>query len=124
MAMKKNRYLDKSLRRLRRRTDDPEKTRAYTPGDIHRLAHETENHAGVIRPDTGQLNLPAGLDDIGEGQQSNNPEGVVLVIVALALIWIIIITYFVARMPDTKQQSAAEQTEQIIDSRPKVETIR
>ena len=122
--MKKKRYLDKSLRRLRRRSDDPEKTRAYTPGEIHRLAHETENNAGVIRPDTGQLNLPSGLDDIGEGQQSNKPAGVVLVIVMLALVWIAIITYFVARMPDPKEQSAAEQTEQIRDGRPKVETIR
>ena len=122
--MKKNRYLDKSLRRLRRRRDDPEKTRAYSPGDIHRLAHEASNNAGVIRPDTGQLALPAGLDDIGEGQQSNQSSNVVLIIVALALIWIAIIAYFVARMPDPKERGAAEQTEQMTDGRPKVETIR
>ncbi len=121
--MKKKRYLDKSLRRLRRRQDDPEKTRAYTPGEIHRLAHETTNNAGVIRPDTGPLSLPSGLDDIGEGKQSDNPAGVVLVIVILALIWIAIITYFVIRMPDPKEAGASEQTEQI-DRRQKVETIR
>lgn len=122
--MKKNRYLDKSLRRLRRKGDDPEKTRAYTPGDIHRLAHETENNVGIMRPNMGELNLPSGLDDIGEGQQSNHPARVVLIIVALALIWIVIITYFVARMPEPKEKDASEQTEQIDDGRRKIETIR
>lgn len=115
--MKKNRYLDKSLRRLRRRRDDPEKTRAYTPGEIHRLAHETENNAGIMRPNTGDLNLPAGLDDIGETQQTDSPAGVVIIIVALALIWIAIITYFVARMPEPKEEGASEQTERIDDRR-------
>ena len=122
--MKKSRYLDKSLRRLRRRGDDPEKTRAYTPGEIHRLAHETENNVGIIRPDTGQLNLPSGLDEIGEGKKSSQSSNVVLVIVMLALIWIAIITYLVARMPEPKEKGASERSEKIDDLRQKVETVR
>jgi hypothetical protein len=123
MAMKTHRYIDKSLRRLRRH-DDPEKTRAYTPGEIHRLAHENANNTGVMRPDTGELVLPAGLDDIGEGQKSDHPARVVVIIVTLALIWIAIITYFVAQMPDPKEQSTSEKTEQMDVGRQKSETIR
>jgi len=102
--------IDKSLRRLRRRRDDPEKTRTYTPGELHRLAHENTNHAGIIRPDTGDLSLPSGLDSIGEGRRTEHPARVVLVIVVLALIWIAVITYFVARMPDSGERDKLQQT--------------
>lgn len=108
MAMKGSR-IDKSLRRLRRRRDDPEKTRAYTPGEIHRLAHESTNNAGIMRPDTGNLALPSGLDGIGEGRQTDHPSRVVLVIVVLALIFIAIIGYFVSQMPDPPERDKAQQ---------------
>ncbi|HJQ69448.1 MAG TPA: hypothetical protein VKA70_10765 [Blastocatellia bacterium] len=115
----KHSRIDKSLRRLRRRRDDPEKTRAYTPGEIHRLAHESAKSVGVIRPDTGDLSLPAGLDDIGEGQQTDHPGRVVLIIVIIAMFWIGLITYFVAQMPDAK-----EAQQNLIDGRDKSDANR
>ena len=116
--MKRSR-IDKSLRRLRRRRDDPEKTRAYTPGELHRLAHESTNSAGIMRPNTGDLSLPGGLDNIGEGQHTGHPGRVVIVIVILAMIWIGLITYFVSQMPDTK-----EAQQNMIDGRDKSEANR
>ena len=114
--------IDKSLRRLRRRRDDPEKTRAYTPGEIHRLAHENTNNVGIIRPNTGDLSLPSGLDDLGEGQQTDKPSRVVLVIVMLALVFIALITYFVFQMPDPGEPNKAERN--LIDGRDKSEANR
>ena len=119
--MKKSR-IDRSLRRLRRRRDDPEKTRAYTPGELHRLAHDGTNHAGIMRPNTGDLSLPAGLDDIGEGSRTDHPSRVVLIIVILAMIWIGIITYFVAQMPEPGEPKKAEQN--LIDGRDKRDADR
>ena len=108
MAIKRSR-IDKSLRRLRRRRDDPEKTRAYTPGELHRLAHQSNNSAGVMRPDTGDLNLPPDLDNLGEGRQTDHPSRVVLIIVTLALIFIALITYFISQMPDPPERDRAQQ---------------
>jgi hypothetical protein len=105
----KHRYIDKSLRRLRRRKDDPEKTRAYTAGDLQRLAQANANGAGIMRPDTGNLSLPDGLEDIGEGRRADHPARVVLIIVTLALIWIAIVAYFVAQMPDPGERDKAGQ---------------
>jgi hypothetical protein len=105
----KHRYIDQSLRRLRRRKDDPEKTRAYTPGELERLAREAANNVGIMRPDTGNLSLPTNLDNLGESEQTARPVRVVLVIVTLALIWIAIITYFVAQMPDPGERDKAQQ---------------
>ena len=101
----KHRYIDKSLRRLRKRRDDPEKTRAYTAGELQRLAHEKANNVGVLRPDN--LSLPQNLN---EAEQTDHPAGVVIVIVTLALFWIAIITYFVAQMPDPRERDKAQQT--------------
>ena len=108
MAIKYPR-IDKSLRRLRRRRDDPEKTRAYTPGELHRLAHESTNSVGIIRPNTGDLILPSGFDHLGESQQTGHPARIVLVIVTLALIFIAIIAYFVSQMPDPPERDKAQQ---------------
>ena len=108
MAIKGSR-IDKSLRRLRRRRDDPEKTRAYTPGELHRLAHQTANNAGIIRPDTGDLNIPYDLDNLGESQQTDHPSRVVLVIVVIAMIWIGLVAYFVSQMPGPPERDKAQQ---------------
>lgn len=122
--MKKSR-IDKSLRRLRRRRDDPEKTRAYTPGEIHRLAHENNNNVGIMRPNTEEMNLPSGLDDIGEGQQTDHPSRIVLVIVVLAMFWIGLVTYFVSQMPDPKEQGETNKAGQnLIDGRDKSDANR
>jgi hypothetical protein len=106
--MKRSR-IDMSLRRLRRRRDDPEKTRAYTPGEIHRLAHENTNNAGIMRPDIRDLSLPSGLGNLGEGQQTDHPSRIVSVIVIIAIFWIGIITYFVSQMPDPPERDKAQQ---------------
>ena len=111
----KHSRIDKSWRRLRRRRDDPEKTRAYTPGELHHLAHQSTNNVGIIRPNTGDLNLPSGLDDIGENSQTDHPSRIVLIIVVIAMIWIAILTYFVSQMPDPPEPNKAEQN--LIDRR-------
>ena len=100
MAMKK-RPRNQKWRRLRARRDDPETTRQYTPQDYKALTAEPQhrNGEGVLRPDTGDLHLPAGLDDVGEGQRGKDSPKVIIVITILALIFISIITYFVSQMP-------------------------
>lgn len=84
--------------RLRRPKNGTETTKQYTEQDIHILAH-SQSRAGIIRPDTGDLHMPAGLVETGDGQQSNRPPAVLLVIITLALVFIAIITYFVTQMP-------------------------
>jgi hypothetical protein len=122
----KRKYIDKSLRRLRRRRDDPEKTRAYTPGDLQRLAQENANGAGIMRPDTVNLSLPGGLDDMGEDRQTAQPVRVVLVIVTLALIWIAILVYFISQMPDPKEAGESPSAGQNLmdDGRSKSESSK
>jgi hypothetical protein len=55
------------------------------------------NGAGAIRPD--DRGLPPGIEEIDELQPSSRLPGVLVVIVLLTLIFIAVITYFVARMP-------------------------
>ena len=107
MAMK-HREIDKAQRqrrrawsRLRHKRDDPDKTKQYTPQDVQSLAHNETggNGAGVLRPDTDNVRLPGGIEEIGEGEQTNHPNKILLVIVTLSLVFIAIITYFVSKMP-------------------------
>ena len=93
----KPRRAHKGWYRLRRPQNGPEATKQYTPEEVHGLAHAKA--AGVIRPDTGDLHVPADLIESGGGKQVNAPPRVMLVIIALALIFIAIITYFVSQMP-------------------------
>ena len=108
MAMKRSR-IDKSLRRLRRRRDDPEKTRAYTPGEIHRLAHETTNSVGIMRPDTGRLEPPLRHRQHRRRSTDGPPVAGSLIIVVIAMFWIGLITYFVSQMPDPPEREKARQ---------------
>jgi hypothetical protein len=62
-------------------------------------AAEQGNGAGIIRPNTGALRLPRGLVDSGERPPSERPGWVMILITGLALIFIAIITWFVAQMP-------------------------
>jgi hypothetical protein len=100
MAMKK-RPRNQMWRRLRARRDNPETTRQYTPQDYRNLAAQPQhkNGEGVLRPDTGDLHLPAGLEDVGEDQRGRDSSKVIIIITILALIFISIITYFVSQMP-------------------------
>ena len=84
---------------MRKRGDDPDTTKQYTPQDVQALLTKQQNGSGIIRPDTGDLHLPANLDAIGEGDQTDSPYRVMFVIITLAVIFIAIITYFVAQMP-------------------------
>lgn len=82
--------------RLRRRQNGTETSRLYPPEEAQALAQSNVNGAGIIRPNTGELHLPAGLE---EQETSGNPHTILLVIVTLALIFISIITYFITQMP-------------------------
>jgi hypothetical protein len=94
----KRRKTHKGWYKLRRPQNGPAATRQYTAQDVHHLAHSRKRVAGVIRPDTGDLRLS--VDLVGrDGQQTNPPPRVIVVIVALALVFITIITYFVSQMP-------------------------
>ncbi|HXG64328.1 MAG TPA: hypothetical protein VNO70_04415 [Blastocatellia bacterium] len=93
--MRKGR-LNRQLMRLRKRHDDPETTRRYTPQDEQTLMRGTGNGAGIIRPSTGDLRAPAGFN---EEKEESQPNKIIFVIVGLALTFIAIIAYFVAQMP-------------------------
>jgi hypothetical protein len=96
---KKQKDKDKRWRRLRARRDDPDTTKQYTPQDVQALVAKGGNGAGIIRPNTGDLHLPADIEAIGEGKQTNRPPRIMIVIVTLALIFIAIIAHFVSQMP-------------------------
>lgn len=85
--------------RLRRTKNGAETTRQYTEQDIHSLAHNQSRVTGIMRPNTGDLHMPSDLAETGDGQQTNSPPRVMLVIITLALIFIAIITYLVSQMP-------------------------
>src|SRR5438128_6983191 len=63
------------------------------------------NGAGIIRPETGMLHLPSGLVEPGEHRLIKRPSPVVMVIVGLALVFIAIITWFVAHEPPHETKS-------------------
>jgi hypothetical protein len=54
--------------------------------------------SGVMRPDTGALRVPSDINDEGKSS-SILPNKVVLVITLLALLFIAIIAWFVAHIP-------------------------
>ena len=85
----------KGWSRLRRPRQETETTRQYTEQEILSLSRSPSNAAGIIRPETGDLHVPAGFVETGDGQQTNRLPRVILVIITLALIFIALITYFV-----------------------------
>lgn len=85
--------------RLRRPQPDTETTKQYTAQEIHSLAHSQSSGSGIIRPNTGDLHMPSDFVERGDGQQTDSPPRVMLVIITLALIFIAIITYLVSQMP-------------------------
>jgi hypothetical protein len=96
---KRQRRFDRPWKRLRGKRDDPDTTKQYTPQDVHALLSKPENGSGIIRPNTDNLHITSDLESIGEGEQTDTPRHILLVIVTLALIFISIITFFVSRMP-------------------------
>ncbi len=60
-------------------------------------AHETSPSRGIIKFETGKL--PAEFASFKEKRKSNRPGGVVILIAALALIFIAIIAWFIAHEP-------------------------
>ena len=84
--------------RLRKHQNDAATTQSSMEV-IHSLAHAQIKSAGIIRPDTGELHMPSGLAETGDGQRTNAPPVVMLVIITLALIFLAFITYLVSQMP-------------------------
>jgi hypothetical protein len=74
-------------------------TRPYTPQDESALIMEKNNGAGILRANSRGTLRSNRLEVIGEGKENEHPYRVVLVIVTLALAFIGIVAYFVARMP-------------------------
>jgi hypothetical protein len=97
---KKLKQQSKRWKRLRGRRDDPDTTKQYTPQDVQAILAKQENGSGIIRPNAADLHLPANLEAIGEGDQTDSPFSVMIVIITLALIFIAIVTYFVSQMPN------------------------
>jgi hypothetical protein len=58
--------------RLRRPQNGPETTLQYTAQEIHEMAHH-QRRAGIIRPDTGDLDVSAAFVERGGGQQTKSP---------------------------------------------------
>lgn len=61
---------------------------------------EENHHAGVLRFDSEEWRLPEALAEAGEtGSTDFNPGRVMLVITILVIVFIVIIAWFVSRMP-------------------------
>jgi hypothetical protein len=96
---KKYKDRGKRWRRLRGRRDDPDTTTQYTPQDVQAIAARAGNGSGIIRPETGDLHLPADIEAIGEGEQTDSPPRILFLIITLAFIFIAVVTYFISKMP-------------------------
>jgi hypothetical protein len=87
------------LRRRRRRAVAGGTARLTAPPSASASTAEFPNGAGIIRPNTQSPRLPAELAEPGEAWDFLKPGRVVLVIASLALIFIAIITWFIAHEP-------------------------
>lgn len=78
-------------------------------------AESRNTNSGIIRPNTGMLRLPSGLTESNAGQSFQRPGRAMLIIVGLALIFIILIAWFVAHEPpkETKGHAANEAGSEI-----------
>jgi hypothetical protein len=86
--------------RLRKHRSDAETTKLYTTEEIEAMTREQGKGNGIMRLHTGELRLPKSLDEPADGKLGNGAFRVMLVIALLMLLFIAIISYFVARMPD------------------------
>jgi hypothetical protein len=97
----KNNHKKNSVwRRLRKKTSEAETTKFYTEAEIEAMADESRKSAGIMRLQTAELHLPKSLEEPEDDNQNNSAFRVMLVIILMMLIFIGIITYFVAQMPD------------------------
>jgi hypothetical protein len=71
----------------------------YTEEEMQNLSRSQSNGSGIIRPNTGELHLPSGIEETTERGGIDSPSKVMLVIVTLTLIFICLITYLVHEMP-------------------------
>lgn len=88
---------------------DARLTTPQTPTEVR------HTNSGIIRPNTGLLHLPSGLTESPDRQRFQLPGRVMLIITGLALIFIIVIAWFVAHEPpkETKGQAANEAGSEI-----------
>jgi hypothetical protein len=70
-------------------------TRKLSPPDERQNEHHQDSD-GIIRPRTGRLHLSSDLIESGGGLSDERTDKVVIVVVALALIFIGLIAWFVA----------------------------
>lgn len=92
----------KSLRKMRRRAVSLSMARLTTPKTEPSPTIDTREHAkqgGILRDDITELNLPASLSNIEDKAMAVDPTKIVLVIVVFALIFIALITWFIANEP-------------------------
>ena len=86
--------------KLRKKQTAAETTKFYTEAELEAMADESRKSAGIMRLQTAELRLPKGLEEPADDKQDNSAFHVMLVIIILMLIFIGVITYFVAQMPD------------------------
>ncbi len=101
-------FTARSQRKRRAREAVSGGTARLTTPQVPNESHS--NDSGIIRPNTGLLHLPSGLTESSERQRFQLPGRVMLIIVSLALIFIIVIAWFVAHEPpkDPKGHAANE----------------
>jgi hypothetical protein len=103
MALKRNKKTKRVRRRLiqavkggtLRLRKEPQTTAAPEAG-------EEPNRTGILRFDSEGWRLPEALAEAGETEESNGllPGRVVSVIAILAVVFIVIIAWFVSQMPE------------------------
>lgn len=86
--------------KLRKKQSEVETTKIYTDEELEAMADEAGNHAGIMRLHTAELHLPKSLEEPEDGRKTDGAFRVMLVIIILFLIFIGVIAYFVAQMPD------------------------
>lgn len=66
-----------------------------------------KQNSGIIRPNTGMLKLPSSLTESNERQTFQLPGRVMLIITGLAIVFIIVIAWFVAHEPSKETKGGA-----------------
>jgi hypothetical protein len=103
--MKRNKENQRRKRRLIKggttRLISPKKLTAeiQDPGALTTSA--PGNGSGILRPDLDKLHMPDSLIEAGDAKASDlMPGGFMLTIMGLAIVFIVVVAWFVSQMPD------------------------